>query len=123
MGDYDDLTSFSERGALSSIMSSLHDDTVLTLDEIYRNRVDQLAGELEFMKGRIIGLLEGNHYALTTNNVTTTQLLAEKLGCKYLGCSAFIRLSYDRPGSKRHSQCLDIWAHHGRGASRLTGGG
>jgi len=122
MGDYDDLASFSERGALASVMNCLHDDTVMTLDDIYRERVEQLYNELAFMKGKIIGLIEGNHYAVLTNNVTTTQLLAEKLECKYLGCSAFIRLSYDKPGSHSHTQSLDIWAHHGRGASRLTGG-
>ena len=122
MGDYDDLASFNERGALSSIMNSLHDDTVMTLDDIYRERVEQLYKELSFMKGKIIGLIEGNHYAVLTNNVTTTQLLAEKLECKYLGCSAFIRLQYSRQGSKSVQQKIDIWAHHGRGASRLTGG-
>ncbi len=123
MGDYDDLASYNERGALASVMSSLHDDTQMTLDDIYRSRTEQLAQELSFMKGKLIGLIEGNHFAVLSNgNITTTQLLAEKLGCKYLGCSAFIRLSAKRGTSENSHCCLDIWAHHGKGASRLTGG-
>ena len=41
------------------------------------------------------------------------------MGCKYLGVSSFIRLSFHYSTHHFH---IDIWAHHGKGASRLIGG-
>jgi len=117
MGDYDDLASFSERKILQDY--SLHESTKETLDEIYDKRAKKLAGEIEFMKGRVIGLIEGNHYGHLQSGTTTTQIMCNELQCKYLGVSSFIRLSFHY-GLKKAS--IDIWAHHGRGASRLVGG-
>lgn len=119
MGDYDDLVSTSERKALNA--ADLHDSTVDTLDEIYMKFTDELADELSFMKGRLIGLLEGNHYAELQSGVTTTQYLCQKLGCAYLGVSSFIRLGLSNSGHNTRSS-VDIWAHHGKGASRMVGG-
>jgi hypothetical protein len=120
MGDLDDLAAFSERRAIAQIMDSLHDDTVQTLNDIFVQRTQQLAKELSFMKGKLLGLIEGNHYGVLSSGITTTEYLAQLLGCKYLGCNSFIRLSFNR--STRVTACVDIWAHHGRGAARLTGG-
>ena len=68
----------------------------------------------------IIGLLEGNHHGkFSSSGITTTQYMCQKLGCKFLGVSAFVRLSFVY-GKK--SACVDIWAHHGKSGSRLVGG-
>jgi len=117
VGDYDDFASTSERMIFSN--RGLHESTRDTLEDVYKSNVDRLVREMSFMKGRLIGLLEGNHYAEFQNGTTTTQLMCDKLETKYLGVSAFIRLviSYHR---KRYS--LSICAHHGKGASRLIGG-
>jgi hypothetical protein len=117
MGDYDDLASFSERKAL--LQASLHESTQKTLDEIYTSRVIKLNKEIEFMRDRIIGLVEGNHYSILESGMTTTQMMCDKLKCKYLGVSSFIRLVFIY-GYKKYS--IDIWVHHGKGASRLVGG-
>ena len=117
MGDYDDLCSFSERKALNDC--NLHEETRYTLDEIYQQRVNNLVKELKFMEGKLIGLIEGNHFGAFQSGITTTQMMCDKLKCKYLGGSAVIGLNFVY-GSKRAS--LDIYAHHGRGASRLVGG-
>lgn len=118
MGDYDDLASLSERAIL--INPDLHDDTKWTIDDIYTKRVMQFVDEIRFMKGKIIGMIEGNHYGVySTGGMTTTQEMCNILKCRYLGVNGFIRLSFAR-GSKRTS--LDIFAHHGKGASRLIGG-
>ena len=116
MGDYDDLASMSERKALNSC--DLHEATLDTFDKVYLERTMKIANELSFMRGKLIGLLEGNHYGVFTNGMTTTQKLCEVLGCKYLGCSAFIRLAF-RDGKRASS--VDIWANHGAGASRTIG--
>lgn len=116
MGDYDDLASMSERKALNSC--DLHEATLDTFDRIYAERCEKLAKELSFMKGKLVGLLEGNHYGVFMNGMTTTQKLCELLNCKYLGCSAFIRLSFILGGK---ASSIDIWANHGTAASRTLG--
>jgi hypothetical protein len=118
MGDYTDLASYNERKILGSV--DLHDFTLQTLDKLYEERCVEFIKEILFMKHHLIGLIEGNHHGVFSNsNFTTTQYMCQKLGCKYLGVSAFIRLSFVY-GSKKF--CVDVWAHHGRGASRTSGG-
>jgi hypothetical protein len=121
MGDYDDLASASERMILSD--KKLHDSSRQTLEDLYRSHTDRLAKELQFMNGKLIGLIEGNHYGELNDGRTTTQLLCEKLQTKYLGVSSFIRLTFEYLEGKSHKNCtIDIWAHHGKGAARLVGG-
>jgi len=117
MGDYDDMASTSERAILTD--KKLHDSSLQTLEKLYLSHTSKFAKELKFMKGKIIGLLEGNHYAEFQNGTTSTQKLAEMLECRYLGVSSFIRLSFRYAKMK---SSIDIWAHHGKGASRLIGG-
>ena len=117
MGDYDDLASYSERKALNN--AELHESTRQTLEQIYQERVRKFVKEIWFMKDKIIGLIEGNHFGALDSGMTTTQLMCDKLQCKYLGVSSFIRLSM--PHGTKHAS-IDIWAHHGRGASRKAGG-
>jgi len=116
MGDYDDLASYSERKAL--LNANLHESTHATLDDIYRTRAQKLAEEIWFMKDRIVGMVEGNHFGVLQSGMTTTQMMCDKLGCKYLGVSSFIRLQFPF-GHKTYN--IDMWVHHGRGASRLAG--
>lgn len=120
MGDYDDLVSTSERESLSR--ANLHDQTFIEIESMYKRHTDRLIKELSFMKGRIIGLMEGNHYASFLNGTTSTQRMCDALGAKYLGCSAFVRLSFLSPTAPKLNLSLDVWAHHGMGASRLVGG-
>ena len=123
MGDYDDLASASERDLL--LHRKLHKSTQETLEDLYRRNTDRFAKELSFMRGRVVGLIEGNHYGEFQNATTTTQRLAEKLDCKYLGVSSFIRLAFcctKRKKGKTTNNTIDIWAHHGKGAARLVGG-
>lgn len=119
MGDYDDLASFTERKAL--LHATLHESTQMSLDELYTLRVNNLLKEIMFMKGKIIGLIEGNHHSILQSGMTSTQMMCDKLKCKYLGVSSFIRLLFPSSSSGRN-YAIDIFAHHGRGASRLTGG-
>jgi hypothetical protein len=119
MGDYDDLMSTSERAACSK--ADYHDSTLQTLETLYKKQTDRLVKELSFMKGRLIGLLEGNHFMQFQNGTTSTQRMCDALECKYLGCSAFVRLSF-QCATRGGTHALDIWAHHGMGAARLAGG-
>jgi hypothetical protein len=117
MGDYLDIMSTSERDIFSN--RNIHDSTADTLNMLYMKQTEDFAEEIKFMEGRLIGLLEGNHFAVLKSGITTTQYLCQLLNCKYLGCSSFIRISFPYA---QNSSSIDIWAHHGRGAARLIGG-
>lgn len=116
MGDYVDLASTSEREILNN--KKLHESTLTTLDMIYKKHSDKFVKEIEFMRGKLIGLIEGNHYAELGNGTTTTQRMCDSLNTKYLGVMSVIRLTFHYGGKK---SCVDIVAHHGRGAGRMLG--
>ena len=117
MGDYDDLASTSERAILLDI--KLHESTKYEIENLFKKNIDKICSEMSFMKGKIVGLIEGNHYGLFPNGTTTTQKMCEILDCKYLGVSSFIRLTFVYGAIE---SAVDIWAHHGKGAARLVGG-
>ena len=119
MGDYLDATSTSERIGLRSIKHLLHDTERVAREERSRKCVEDFANEIGFMKGRLVGLLNGNHYHEFEDGTNSDQYLCRLLGCKYLGVSSFVRLSFDNHGS---SLTLDGWLHHGAGGARLPGG-
>lgn len=120
MGDYDDMASASERRLLNG--KDLHDSTVETLEELYNKHTARFYKEVEFMKGRCIGIMGGNHFAEFQSGITSDQKLADSLGTKYLGSNCFVRLQFQNQTKHNSHLSLDIWAHHGMGASRLIGG-
>jgi hypothetical protein len=117
LGDYLDGLSTSERHSLH--LAQFHESTLNNLEDQAALCVSTLAKEIAFMQGRIIGLLGGNHYFSFQDGTSTDTRLCQKLHCKFLGVSAFIRLQFNVQGSHIN---FDIWAHHGKGASRLPGG-
>ncbi len=118
MGDYLDLISAHERVALSN--PDLHESTLDTFEKLYIEECDKFLNEIDFMKGRVIGLLEGNHFGrFREDGTTTTDYLAKKLNTKSLGCMSIVRMTIEYFGRKC---ALDICAYHGKGASRLIGG-
>lgn len=122
MGDYSDGVSTSERIVLSD--AGLHDTTRRTMEGVYKGVAKTLVNELSFMKGRLLGLLGGNHYMRFENGDTTDHILAAALGTKFLGVCSFIRLSLSfrgRGGGGGRKKSLDIFAHHGKGGGSLPG--
>lgn len=118
MGDYTDGVSTSERIVLGD--SGLHDTTRNTMKDVYRGVAKTLINELGFMRGRLIGMLGGNHYFDFGNGDTTDHVLAAALGTKFLGVCSFIRLSL-RFGARNTRTSYDIFAHHGKGGGTLPG--
>jgi hypothetical protein len=122
MGDLEDFLSHSERNAMQIADTQFHDDTKDTLEDLKMDMVEKMAKELDFMKGKLIGLIEGNHYATFKDGTSTTQRLCYLLKCKYLGCNALIRFAMSYAKSPTVSHSLDIYAHHGLGAARTASG-
>lgn len=119
MGDYLDSTSTSEREMLGNISPRMHDTFRKDIQALQLAKIEKLASELEFMKGRLVGLLNGNHYFEFQSGINGDQKLAELLNTKYLGVCAFVRLTFHNGGRKF---TRDLFAHHGAGAARLIGG-
>jgi len=118
MGDYFDLMSTSERHAIEN-NHNVHDSTENWKDSVLEAMVKEFYEEIKFMKGRLIGLLEGNHYATFMDGSTTTQRLCQYMECKYLGVMSHINFRMYR--DKNHSTSVDIMAHHGVGGGRTMG--
>ena len=119
MGDYTDGISTSERITLSD--GHLHDTTKKTIADVYKGVTRTLVNELGFMRGRVIGLLGGNHYYDFGDGSTTDHVLANALGARWLGVSSLIRLSFSFKG-KDTGASLDIFGHHGKGSGATVGG-
>jgi len=119
MGDYCDGCSTSERQILAN--GGLHDTTKTTMKNVYKGVVKTLANELSFMKGRIIGMLGGNHFYELENGENTDHVLSHALGARYLGCTGFVRLSIEVEGKGGSTYKLDIFANHGKGGGRTVG--
>ena len=121
MGDYLDLASTKERRVFDN--PDLHESTQSTLDALVAKSVKKFVDEISFMKGRLIGLIEGNHYWVFSNGgFTSTQKMCELLGCAYLGTMSYIRLRFEKDGRRSATLETKIIAHHGIGTSRVAGG-
>lgn len=119
LGDYDDIASTSERIKLAH--SELHDTTYDSLDEYVDKRTQDYCKELAFMKGRVIGMIEGNHHYKFAAGDTSTMRMCSYLGTTYLGGISVIRLDFKYKGAEAGKRCaVDIYAHHTAGSK---GGG
>lgn len=116
LGDYTDFLSTSERVRVGG-GEGLHGTTNSTLDRLARRQIHALAKELDFMRGRLLGLINGNHYYQFRDGTTGDHLLAQLLGTEFLGVAAFVRVVFRKPAC-RSAAALDIFAHHGAGTGQ-----
>lgn len=119
MGDYQEWFSESERVGMNSVR--LHQSSKKTIEDFAKDAVRKFFKKISFMKGKLLGLMEGNHFYPFENGMTSTQYLCQLLGCKYLGATALTRLSFKYAKGNKTSK-IDVFSHHGKGASRLVGG-
>lgn len=119
LGDYLDFSSYSERLILDN--PKLHDQTKGKFDEWQTKTTKDFIKEISFMKGRILGMIEGNHYWRFQDHTTSTQRMCQSLDAPYMGVTGIIRISLKEINSNRIS-AVDIWCHHGMGGARLVGG-
>ena len=116
-GDYMDELSTSERHAFYA--AHKHDSTEANLNEFYVGRAMKFAKEISFMKGRLIGLCEGNHYYQGMfSGMTTTQMMCQELETTYLGVKTFVILNFRY--DKHHCHQLILCYHHGEGGGRRS---
>jgi len=119
MGDYLDSYSTSERMVMYG--SGLHESSVKNHSETARKKVEALAKELQFMEGKLIGFLGGNHFPILKGGISGDQHLAAMLNTDYLGACCAIRISFRLNGGCSRIS-LDIFAHHGKGGGTTVSG-
>lgn len=119
-GDYHDLGSTSERRLLNS--PDLHESTIQTLDKLYEKHVNEFYEEIKFMKGRLIGLMGGNHFGVFKSGISTDRMLAHLMGVEYLGACSFIRLTFEAKNKRTTTSSIDLFAHHGLHGGKTVGG-
>lgn len=117
MGDYLDELSSSERKKY--INSDYHDSTTHTTSKFYQQRAENLAKEISFMKGRCIGLHEGNHFFRLSDGTTTTNTICRALDTNHLGVKSFIEIILKK--DQHHSNRVVICCHHGESGGRTVG--
>lgn len=116
MGDYIDYLSPSNRARLQT--AALYDTAMKVQDETAERLVDELYDVLKPSRERWFGMLEGHHFYEFRDGTTSDQLLADKLGARFLGSCAFVRLMFDY-GGRRGS--VVVWCHHGMGGGGREG--
>lgn len=114
VGDYLDELSASERRKY--INADYHDSTTKNISKFYTQRAINMSKEISFMKGRLIGLCEGNHFFKLEDGTTTTNIMCRELDCKYLGVKTFIELIFRI--DKHHAHRIVVCLHHGEGGGR-----
>ncbi len=114
VGDYIDYCSPSNRHALRA--AKVYDNVMKIHEDAATRLVDTLVEKLLAPTiGHWLGLTEGHHFFPYEDGTTTDMYLADILGTKFLGTSAFIRI--ERPDLKP----VDIWVHHGAGGGQTAG--
>lgn len=113
LGDYVDFMSPSNRERFAA--ANLYDNVIQSIDEFMMDQLEELYEILKPTTGRWLGLLHGHHYWTFSNGRTSDEVLAEMLGCPYLGTTAMLGLRF------KDGICT-IWATHGTGGGVTTAG-
>lgn len=101
--------------------SVAQDLSILDLSDWGEALVERVVELAEPLRGRILGMLEGNHEAVfgKRHHLDVTRRMAERLGCEVLGYSGFVDLQVVAPEGQR---TLRIMATHGSGGAQTLGG-
>ena len=118
MGDYLDFASFSGNKRLNS--GDLHETEEEWINSRIKKDCDEFIEMLQPLKGRIIGMIGGNHQFSMSNGKTTDQYIAEKLETTYLGWLSVISISFGTLRVKGSNHCRIFACHRARGG-RLLG--
>lgn len=122
VGDYGDWLRPSMRERLYATLQK-DDSARQQLDNMVIKDHDDIIDEMEFMKGKLIGLHEGHHNHTFLAGGNTDQRLASALKTTYLGWQADTRLVLTYPShSSPWSRVYTLLSTHGSANSAKVGG-
>lgn len=117
VGDYQDFASYSTNKKLAE--GQLHETEDEWIDTQMAKQTRELAEIMAPMKGRIWGLIGGNHQYRMQNGKMTDEYLCELLDTKYLGWLSVIKVLF--PSCAGVDQMLSVFACHGKQGGKLLG--
>jgi hypothetical protein len=122
LGDYFDFARSAYRKHLNSYQGDA--DSRKSIDQHVRGQAeDFVAKHLDAIKGKILGLTEGNHHYEFADGTTDTQLLCRLLDVRYFGVASWHRLVF-KHRTGHTVKALTLFAHHGNwggGGGRTKG--
>lgn len=117
MGDYHDFASTSEKLILQN--PKLHDDTKFKFDQVVQHENRDFVKEINFMRGQMLGFIDGNHNWIFANGQSSTDDLAERMGTDNLGWLCHYSLKFYQNNKKINS--VHIVACHGKAGGKTVG--
>lgn len=120
LGDYMDFASSKEQKAI--LNGNIHSQTIEDFGDLVKKRNRALSMEMSFMKGHVLGFIDGNHNWRFSNGTTATQDLAERMNTEYLGwlCHYALIISFDYGNSyKGHNIYMSMC--HGKAGGKTRG--
>ncbi len=119
LGDYIDFMSPSNRSRMAQ--AALYDTAASVIEEKSKELIQDLFIDyLYHTHGKWLGLLHGHHWSMVSATQTSDQWLAERLGCPYLGTSAYVALDFVSDDSSDRKGRVVLWIHHGTGNGRAA---
>ena len=120
LGDYIDFASPSNRQRLKG--AALYDTAEDVISEKAMDLVLELYQEyLKPTKGRWLGMVHGHHWLGLKSGDTTDQRLCQLLDTKFLGTSAYVRVSFvKKTGIRPPTFNLTLFVHHGSGGGQKS---
>ena len=118
MGDYHDFASTREKKYLSQ---EIHESTRNLLDETAERHNREFAKEISFMRGRLLGLVEGNHSWQFEGGKTSTEDLAERLDTQDLGWLCHFTLICRSKDKHGLDQAIHMVLCHGKAGGKTYG--
>ena len=119
MGDTHDFGSFSEVKKIKA--SALHQTTMEKFDMMAQEDNRKFCQEIGFMRGKMLGFIEGNHGWVMSDGKTANEDLAERMGSESLGWLCHYTLNFQFKDRSNGSQNVYIVACHGKAGGKTAG--
>lgn len=119
MGDTHDFGSFSEVKKIKN--SSLHQTTMEKFDMVAQEDNRKFCQEIGFMRGKLLGFVEGNHGWVMTDGKTANEDLAERMGSESLGWLCHYTLHFKFNDRANVATDVHFVFCHGKAGGKTTG--
>jgi hypothetical protein len=116
-GDYEDSFRAHTRDIIEQNTEA---DEQAVIHEANRKRLREFESAMAFMRGRLIGVGDGNHDWRFADGRNTAQIIAEDFGAEYLGVMAAVRIVFEYQNGRLP---ITYVQHHGRPSGAQTAGG
>lgn len=120
MGDTHDFASTREKRYLSTF-PEVHGTTSRTFDLIAEKNNRDFAAECSFMRGRLLGIIEGNHSWIFENGKTSVEDLAERLDSKDMGWLCHYSIIFRTKSGHIVSTTIHLVLCHGKAGGKTVG--